>query len=131
MKRNFLLKRILSAILAIVLLVSTIPVSLAVQDQYPAERINNVTRKEFYSKDYIDAESTLIIGEDKSLRKENEKHFRHKDGSYSAVLYAEPVHYRDSSGNWEDIDNHLIAKTDENGKVSYSPVASGVNVSAP
>lgn len=88
MKRSLLLKRILSAILAIVLLVSTIPVSLAVQDQYPAERINNVTRKEFYSKDYIDAESTLIIGEDKSLRKENEKHFRHKDGSYSAVLYA-------------------------------------------
>lgn len=27
------------------------------------------------------------------------------DGSYSLVLYKEPLHYQDTSGNWQDIDN--------------------------
>lgn len=78
-----------------------------------------------------DAETTLITGEDKSLRKENEKRFRHKDGSYSAVLYAAPVHYKDSFRNWQDVDNSLVMKSDESGNAVYSPTASGNNIQIP
>ena len=51
-------------------------------------------------------EEPYILGEDTSLREADEKHFRLSDGSYIAVMYAEPVHYRDGD-EWADIDNTL------------------------
>ena len=48
-----------------------------------------------------------ILFEDISLREENIKHFRMKDGSYRAVVYDTPVHYLDDDGNWQEYDNTL------------------------
>ena len=45
--------------------------------------------------------------EDTALREENIKHFRKTDGSYIAVQYDAPVHYRDRAGKWQDYDNTL------------------------
>lgn len=42
-----------------------------------------------------------------SLRDENVKHFQLSDGTYQAVVYGEPVHRLNSSGEWEEIDNSL------------------------
>ena len=56
-----------------------------------------------------------ILFEDISLREENIKHFRMKDGSYRAVVYDTPVHYLDDEGNWQEYDNtlHTIDRSGE------------------
>lgn len=79
----------------------------------------------------IQNENAIIIGEISEKREENVKHFLNNDGSFTAVKYFEPVHYRDGSGRWVDIDNTLSlssAKIDgENVKV-YTPENSPLNV---
>ena len=66
--------------------------------------------------------STSILGEDTSLRTQTQKHFRLSDGSFLAVSYGVPVHYRDDRGNWQEIDNTLTlsgsAYRAENGRMS-------------
>ena len=42
-----------------------------------------------------------------SLRSENVKHFDMGDGTYQAVTYGYPVHRKDETGKWQDIDNTL------------------------
>ena len=56
-------------------------------------------------------ETAYIVGEDESLRKENEKHFHLSDGSYIAAVYPEAVHYLED-GEWEEIDNTLSLTED-------------------
>ena len=65
MKKNLLLKRILSAVLTIVLLASAIPVSLAVQELFTEEL------------------PAQIVREVPELREESVKHFLCDDGSIS------------------------------------------------
>ena len=60
-----------------------------------------------------------IIGEEESLRDENEKHFRMSDGTYIAVSYDAPVHYRNAKGEWEDIDNSFTYVSDAKGDAVY------------
>ena len=45
-------------------------------------------------------------------RGEFEKHFLNTDGTITAYSYANPIHYLDSDGNWQDIDNTLIKSTE-------------------
>jgi len=74
-----------------------------------------------------------IQGEDPDRREETVKHFRMQDGSFIAVDYGYAVHYQDSEGAYQEIDNRLvlteaetaeeiseIATTDRNGKISFS-----------
>ena len=56
-------------------------------------------------------EAPAILTEEMSLREENVKHFRNRDGSYIAVMYEEPVHYK-SGDIWREIDNSLILSGD-------------------
>ncbi|NLK40267.1 MAG: hypothetical protein GX303_08535 [Clostridiales bacterium] len=55
----------------------------------------------------VDIEESLDPIEVVSLREENTKHFRLQDGTYQAVVYSEPVHRKDTKGEWRDIDNRL------------------------
>lgn len=68
------------------------------------------------------AEPATVVGEVESERAEAVKHYRMSDGSFTAVQYAEPVHYETDSGQWEEIDNTLTlngaAYTSENGAVT-------------
>ncbi|MBR3415463.1 MAG: carbohydrate binding domain-containing protein, partial [Clostridia bacterium] len=50
-----------------------------------------------------------IVGEDESLRTENSKTFRQSDGSFISSVYQESVHFKNAGGEWEDIDNTLVA----------------------
>lgn len=57
-----------------------------------------------------------VIGEVEEiieLREENVKHFRLADGTYEAVIYAEPVHRQDENGEWQDIDNTLTLSAEK------------------
>lgn len=114
MKKNLLLKRILSAVLTIVLLASAIPVSLAVQELFMEEL------------------PAQIVREVPELREESVKHFLCDDGSYIAATYAEPVHYNEN-GVWKEIDNRLILNSNKlsaSGEPTYTTRA-GLAVSIP
>ena len=55
----------------------------------------------------------LVICEEEDLREENVKHFKLSDGTSKAVIYTQPVHYRDSEGKLVDIDNALTLSGNE------------------
>ncbi len=55
----------------------------------------------------LDLSEVEILSEDISGRGKNEKHFRLSDGSFIAVQYDEPVHYRGEEGEWLEIDNSV------------------------
>lgn len=64
--------------------------------------------------------SSTIVGEITENRAESQKHFRLADGSFIAVEYGLPVHYRTAAGAWADIDNTLTA---QKGSAGYSGAA--------
>ncbi len=77
---------------------------------------------------------TPIMGEVEELRTENTKHYRHKDGTYTAAIYSEPIHYMDSTGSWQDIDNTLTLNSKRksaSGKATYTPAASSLDIRIP
>lgn len=54
--------------------------------------------------------------ETKAKRTRTGKIFNLGNNRHQAVLFAEPIHYRDkTTGEWEEIDNTLIPVTDEAG----------------
>ena len=115
MKKKLLVKRILSIIIAVALLVSAVPVSLAIQ---------NLLVEETTSK---------IVREVTELREESVKHFLCEDGSYIAATYSAPVHYKEN-GEWKEIDNSLsLDRTtlSKSGKPTYTTKAGGLSVSVP
>lgn len=61
-----------------------------------------------------------VLGEDISRRTENEKHFIMSDGSMTAVMYSEDVHYL-KDGKYEEIDTSLTDGTDEY-SIKSSPI---------
>ncbi len=79
-------------------------------------------------------ELSLIVEEVEESRSENTKHFRHADGSFTAALYSEPVHYLNSSGEWQNIDNSLTLNSKKKsvaGKSMYTPAASAFDIQVP
>ena len=115
MKNKSLMKRMTSFLLAVILLFSAIPVSLAVQDML-VEKVN-----------------AKIVREITELREESVKHFLCEDGSYIAATYSAPVHYYEN-GEWKEIDNSLsLDRTtlSESGRPTYTTKAGGLSVSVP
>ncbi len=64
-------------------------------------------------------------------REESVKHFRLPDGTFAAVQYDTPVHYRDGAGTWQDIDNTLSDSGNEyatsNARVKFEKKVTGSN----
>ena len=60
-------------------------------------------------------EEAAIVEEDISKRDQYQKEFRLEDNTCLLVVYPEAVHY-EKNGEWEDIDNTLIASQSMNGK---------------
>ena len=74
-----------------------------------------------------------IIGEAIEKRDEHIKQFILDDGSFMAVSYAYPVHYKDSDDNWIDYDNSLkeiavTATEDEATSSEYTNKDSNIKV---
>lgn len=69
-----------------------------------------------------------ITGEVLEEREQYVKHFRLDDGTFMAVSYQQPVHFKDEKGNWLDYDNSLIddsvsneyTNTQSDIKINYS-----------
>ena len=60
-------------------------------------------------------EEAAIVAEDISKRDQYQKEFKLEDNTRLLVVYPEAVHY-EKNGEWEDIDNTLIASQSMNGK---------------
>ena len=76
---------------------------------------------------------TQAVGEeDVSKREENIKHYSLGHNRYQAVMYPEPVHYRDSaSGEWEEIDNTLEETVNAMGRPVLRNRANSLRVEFP
>ena len=48
-------------------------------------------------------EKTEVVGK----RTQTSKTFNNSDGTYTTEIYEAPIHFKDSKGNWKDIDNDL------------------------
>lgn len=115
MKKKLLIKCIFSIIVAVALLVSAVPISLAVQNMFFEET------------------TAKIVREVTELREESVKHFLCEDGSYIAATYSAPVHYKEN-GEWKEFDNSLsLDRTtlSNSGKPTYTTKAGGLSVSVP
>lgn len=53
-----------------------------------------------------------IVGEVTEKRNANSKTFKLSDGTYEIAQYQYPVHYKDGTGKWQNIDNNLTEKVD-------------------
>jgi len=105
MKHNWY-SRLLSLVLAVVLLFEVIPTSV-----WATEATGGWEQNAAVMPEEIQPDPALVVtGEVEALRSENEKHYRLSDGSFIAVDYGMPVHYAQGDGEntvWMDIDNTL------------------------
>ena len=89
--------KLLSLFLVLAMLVQMMPVmSFADDDDLPS-----------FSETAPESAVVTVLGEVEELREENIKHFRLSDGTFVAVDYGMAVHYEDSEGSWQDIDNTI------------------------
>ena len=89
--------KLLSLFLVLAMLVQMMPVmSFADDDDLPS-----------FSEAAPESAVVTVLGEVEELREENIKHFRLSDGTFVAVDYGMAVHYEDSEGSWQDIDNTI------------------------
>ena len=78
----------------------------------------------FASSEQIPA-SIVNTGELTAKRTEFVKQFSMSDGSYTAVTYSMPVHYKKSKGgNWKEIDTTLV----KSGKKNYKTKATDLSI---
>ena len=75
-------------------------------------------------------EEAAIVEEDISKRDQYQKEFRLEDNTRLLVVYPEAVHY-EKNGEWEDIDNTLIASQSMNGKSVLTNQANVVDMELP
>lgn len=59
----------------------------------------------------------VVMGELVEKREANIKHYRMSDGSITAAVYPQEVHYQDKNGQFVDINNSLVDDTDGTDKV--------------
>ena len=67
-----------------------------------------------------------IVDEVVEMRDGVTRHFRHADGTFSAAVFSQPIHFLAADGTWLDIDNTLVRQGD-----FYVPTASALEVRLP
>ena len=109
--------KILAIILSVLTLMSVFSVATPVvaadlqsvnaEELVPADE-DKITEELFSEEVSESSDNELtVIGEDESRRTADTKHFIMSDGSRKAVIYGNAVHYADSNGKWQEIDNTL------------------------
>lgn len=92
----------------------------------PIPALNDTT---YFSPELADRETdeaVPIVGEVYELRDATTRHFRHADGTFSAAIFPQPVHFLAADGTWQDIDNTLVFDGE-----AFVPTASDLDVRIP
>lgn len=115
--------RALSIVISILMVIYLVPLSVyASFSEYLSDKENT---------DIAQEPSGIIrdVFEVTDRREETVKHFRLEDGSYTAVQYDVPVHYKDEEGKWQDIDNRLESSGSEystgNARIKFAKKITG------
>ena len=111
MKTKISIKHVCSLFLIIALIFTTIPLA-AVAQGVDTEKPVNLTTTEAHESipatgSQDEEKDSIKQSEIAELRTETTKHFDMGDGTYQAVTYSHPVHRKDASGQWQDIDNKI------------------------
>ncbi|MGY0374140.1 DNRLRE domain-containing protein [Clostridium sp. JNZ J1-5] len=104
-------KRLISRLLVAFFIVAALPT------QAFAETLNGkqaYVEPEFKETEVETKSPPNIVKEVEEKREENIKHFLLEDNTYEAVIYKDPVHYKEN-GKWQDIDNTLVEAKDDQG----------------
>jgi hypothetical protein len=109
-------RRLISRLLIAVFIVTAFPT------QVLAETLNSQSKQAYVEPQLSETEVQAskaknppkILKEVEEKREENIKHFLLDDNTYEAVIYEDPVHYKEN-GKWQDIDNSLVEAKDKQG----------------
>ena len=102
-------EKILSVFLAVLMVAYLVPTSVyASAIDSISDNTENGTRSTFLNPNTNGDTEVCPIGEDISKRTETSKYIRMSDGSYYVAMYNDAVHYEDSNGEWQEIDNTLV-----------------------
>lgn len=112
-------KKLTAFLLAIAMFTQLLPSTVLAADgslvdeaAVEALEMTNDTLAESSEDAYTEAlQNEKILFEETTLREESIKHFRLENGTYLAVSYDAPVHYRGENGKWIDFDNTLRPMT--------------------
>ena len=114
MKTKISMKHVCAFLLIFVLIFTSIPLNAIAQDADSEEPVDITATEEIETVQAInsqnDEKDSITQKEIVELRTENSKHFDMGDGTYQAVTYSYPVHRKDASGKWQEIDNTLSAQ---------------------
>ena len=101
MKQHSIFMKVIAVILTVIMIVGILPMTVFAQE-FNETQIMKTVEIESNKK-----EKSPIVGEVTDKRDENTKVFERRDGSYTAVITSEPIHY-DDNGEWKEIDNTLV-----------------------
>ena len=101
MKQHSISMKVIAVILTVIMIVGILPMTVL------AEEFNETQLMKTVEIESDKKEKSPIVGEVTDKRDENTKVFERRDGSYTAVITSEPIHYEDN-GEWKEIDNTLV-----------------------
>ena len=101
MKQHSIFMKVIAVILTVIMIVGILPMTVF------AEEFNETQLMKTVEIESDKKEKSPIVGEVTDKRDENTKVFERRDGSYTAVITSEPIHY-DDNGEWKEIDNTLV-----------------------
>ncbi|HAY73474.1 MAG TPA: hypothetical protein DCY31_06460 [Ruminococcaceae bacterium] len=101
MKNYSIFMKVIAVILTVIMIVGILPMTVF------AEEYNETQLMKTVEIESDKKEKSPIVGEVTDKRDENTKVFERRDGSYTAVITSEPIHY-DDNGEWKEIDNTLV-----------------------
>ena len=116
MKTKNCMKHVCSLLLIFVLIFTSIPLNAIAQEANGDEHVDlsiaeeDETIQSTTNNSQNSEKDSITQKEIVDLRTENTKHFDMGDGTYQAVTYSYPVHRKDASGKWQEIDNTLSAQ---------------------
>lgn len=97
-------KKLVSILLVCILMMQLVPASVLAE---VVDEVRELQKTDGTTIATEIEEPAKVVGEVETARGESVKHYRLSDGSFAATQYAEPVHYKGSDGQWQDIDNTL------------------------
>ena len=102
------IKKILSSVSLILCALTAfmLPVQVSAQEIPQEENIDETTST--VSQEAEDYQIGNIVSEITEERDEYSKQFRLDDGTYMAVSYNQPIHYKNDNGEWVEYNNSLI-----------------------
>lgn len=101
MKNYSISMKVIAVILTVIMIVGILPMTVFAQEFNETQLMKTVEIESDKK------EKSPIVGEVTDKRDENTKVFERRDGSYTAVITSEPIHY-DDNGEWKEIDNTLV-----------------------